>query len=282
MILGNETNMIYFSSLIESDTRFNSSVDELKILLDKCHLSYKTLQGTKDIWCRDYMPIQVSENRYVQFRYEPSYLDIYDELRTIQKEVLEANNITAEFSDINLDGGNLVQHKEKVILTDRVFDENPEYTQTKLIDELEKLFDAQIIIIPQINNDTTGHADGMVRWANENTLIGNDRSMEYKYWSKGMDKVLKHHDLDYIDVPFFDYRDPKYPEHAIGCYMNFLEVGNLVVLPLFEIDIDFDERVLGIFKEAFYDRVIRTINYNEVGKYGGLLNCTTWTIKTKS
>ena len=27
------------------------------------------------------------------------------------------------------------------------------------------------------------------------------------------------------------------------------------------------------------DRIIETINYNEVGYYGGLLNCTTWTIK---
>lgn len=34
-----------------------------------------------------------------------------------------------------------------------------------------------------------------------------------------------------------------------------------------------------MFKEVFYDRVFRIINYNEVGKYGGLPHCTTWSIE---
>lgn len=280
MISGVETNKVYVSGQLKSDKRFNKIYLELCDILNQHQVPHKLLKATKDIWCRDYMPIQVSDNRFIQFRFEPSYLKGYDDLRTVPEQVLEANIITVEFSDINLDGGNVVQHKSKVIITDRVFDENPDYPQNKLIDELERLFDAQVIIIPQINDDVTGHADGMVRWLDENTLIGNDRSMEHKYWSKGIDKVLRLHDLDYIDVPFFDYQDPKYPEHAIGCYINFLEVGDLIVLPVFEVLGNRDDEVLRIIKSAFEERNIDTINYNDVGRFGGLLNCTTWNIKT--
>ena len=33
-----------------------------------------TLNHTKDYWCRDYMPIQVSDTKYVRYMYAPDYL----------------------------------------------------------------------------------------------------------------------------------------------------------------------------------------------------------------
>ena len=194
------------------------------------------------------MPIQIEKGKFVQFRYEPSYLKDDLELQSDPKEVCIANNINPQFSKINLDGGNVVNWSDRAIITDRVFDENPEYSsKNKLITEIEKLLEVEIIVIPQIKSDMTGHADGMVRFVDHNTLLGNNQAQEFKYWKDGINKVLKEKGIDYIDIPFLDHKE--------------------------------DQEVYDKFREIFPDRKIETINYNEIGLHGGLLNCTTWTIR---
>lgn len=281
MITGKQTNTVYFSENIFSDPRFNKAAVALSKILSSNGIKQRQLVATKDIWCRDYMPIQVDTKEFVQFRYEPSYLQDESELQSDPKVVCPANGISPQYSGINLDGGNVVNWSDKVILTDRVFDENPKYyNKSKLISELEKLFQAQVIIIPQIKSDMTGHADGLVRFLDRDTILGNSRRDEPKYWQEGINKALKEYRLNYIDTPFIDYKDSKYPSyHAIGCYINYLEIQDLIVLPVFEVVNNKDEEVFNLFSKIFSDRKVVTINYNEIGLFGGLLNCTTWTIK---
>lgn len=225
------------------------------------------------------MPIQIDTDRFVQFRYEPSYLEDYLHLQSDPKEVYKANNINPVFSNINIDGGNIVQWEDRAILTDRIFTENPGYTdRLKLIDEIEKLLEAEIIIIPQIKSDMTGHADGLVRFKDKNTLIGNNREQEYKYWSSGINKILNQYHIEYIDIPFVNHKEKGYPDSAIGCYVNYLEVSNLIVLPIFEVAGNKDDEVFRMFQNICPDRDIEIINFNDVGRHGGLLNCTTWTV----
>jgi len=280
MVTGKESNTVYFSENLLTDKRFKKTCNALIELLEKHLIKYDFLKATKDIWCRDYMPIQIEKGKFVQFRYEPSYLKDDLELQSDPTEVCKANNIKPQFSKINLDGGNVVNLSDRAIITDRVFDENPEYaSKNKLIAEIEKLLEVEIILIPQIKSDMTGHADGMVRFVDKNTVLGNDREKEFKYWKSGINQILKEKGIEYIDIPFLDHKEKKYPDHAIGCYVNYLEVENLIVLPIFETEKNKDQEVYDKFREIFPDRKIETINYNEIGFYGGLLNCTTWTIK---
>jgi agmatine deiminase len=280
MIAGKETNTVYFSERLRSDERFTTTCNVLTDLLEKHSIKYDFLKATKDIWCRDYMPIQKGKGKFVQFRYEPSYLKDDLELQSDPKEVCKANNIKPQFSKINLDGGNVVNWLDRAIISDRVFDENPKFSsKTKLISEIEKLLEAEIIVIPQIKSDLTGHADGMVRFVDRNKVLGNEREQEFKYWKDGINKVLKEKGIEFIDIPFLDHKEKKYPYHAIGCYVNYLEVENLIVLPIFETVKNKDQEVYDKFREIFPDKKIETINYNEIGIHGGLLNCTTWTIK---
>ena len=280
MIASKDTNTVYFSELLSSDKRFTKTCNALTDLLEKHSINYDFLKTTKDIWCRDYMPIQIEKGKFVQFRYEPSYLKDELELQSDPKEVCKANNIKPQFSKINLDGGNVVNWSDRAIITDRVFDENPEYlSKNKLIAEIEKLLEVEIIVIPQIKSDMTGHADGMVRCVDRNTLLGNNREQEYKYWKNCINKILKEKGIEYIDIPILDHKEKNYPDHAIGCYVNYLEVENLIVIPIFETEKNKDQEVYDKFKEIFPNRKIETINYNEIGFFGGLLNCTTWTIK---
>lgn len=279
MITGKNTNTVYLSELIHLDKRFTESCNRLTGLLNKNGIAHKFINSTKDIWCRDYMPIQTEIGEFVQFRYEPSYLQEELELQSDPKKVCKGNDINPKYSNIRLDGGNIVNWSDRAIITDRVFDENPEYiSKTKLISKIENLLGVEIIIIPQIKSDMTGHADGLVRFIDRNTILGNNRLKEFKYWKNGMNKVLMEYGIEYVDIPFLEHKDKKHPYNAIGCYVNYLEVGNLIVLPIFEIEGNQDNEVLYLFEQIYSNRKIETINFNEIGLFGGLLNCSTWTI----
>jgi len=280
MLLNKLTNIVYLSKRLHSDERYTKTCNALIEVLQKHGIRHAFLNATKDIWCRDYMPIQIEKKRFVQFRYAPSYLKGSLELQSEPIEICKANNIEPQFSKINLDGGNVVNWTDRAILTDRVFDENPEYSsKNRLISEIENLLEVEVIVIPQIKSDMTGHADGMLRFVDHNTVLGNDRQKEHHNWKRQLNKVLGANGIDYIDIPFVEHKEKAFPDNAIGCYVNYLEVQDLIVLPLFGIDNNKDEEVYEKFRQIFPNRKFETIDYNTIGLYGGLLNCTTWAIE---
>lgn len=277
--LDNEGQTVYMSELLMS--RYPETCKGLIKILEKHYVNYSFIKGTKDIWCRDYMPVQTESGKLIQFTYNPSYLKgkkEWEESRSDVKDICEKNNIVATVSDINLDGGNVLICDGRAIISDRIFTENPSKDKDSLVNELSKLLECEIIIIPAENDDYTGHADGMVRFVNKNTILGNRMADEYKYWQKDMQKVLEKYSLSYIDVPFLtDIKDSKHPESAIGIYVNYLEVNDLIVVPVF--GREEDAQAIEIIQKAFPNKQIETINYSDVAKEGGLLNCTTWVVK---
>lgn len=280
MITDRETNQVYFSGLLATDERYSRAWKEIASILEKHRIRHGLLKGTKDIWCRDYMPVQRSEGSYVQFRYEPSYLAEERHLQSDPRRILYENGLQAQYSSINLDGGNVLRWTDRVILSDRVFDENPAYaSKARLLHQLEELFEAVVIIIPAIRSDMTGHADGLVRFYDRHTLVGNRLAAEYEYWQKGMRKVISQYGFNYVELPLFEHRERKYPLSAIGCYANYLEVGDLIIAPVFEVPGNKDQEAVAILSQVFPDRHIETVNINAVARQGGLLNCITWNIK---
>lgn len=170
--------MLYFSSILQTNPTYKSAADRLFAAFESAGIEYRLLCGTHDIWLRDFMPVQIRDGSYVSFRYEPSYLADIPKLKTNYKQDIASQfSFSITYSDINLDGGNVVisPSKEKAIISDRILKENPNYTQAELIKTLEQQLKAQVILIPSLKkkNDMTGHADGMVRFVNENTVIGN-------------------------------------------------------------------------------------------------------------
>ncbi|MBO7145350.1 MAG: agmatine deiminase family protein [Salinivirgaceae bacterium] len=272
---------VYMSELLMD--KFPTTCKNLISILEKHNVNYSFIKGTKDIWCRDYMPIQTESDKFIQFKYDPSYLKgkkEWEDSRSDVREVCRLNGIKATFSDINLDGGNVLICEGRAILSDRIFSENPNYEKETLVNQLSELLECEIIIIPALKSkyeDLTGHADGMVRFVNRDTIIGNQRAGDYKYMQEGMQKVLETFNLTYIDIPYFQDKDPKHPYSAIGIYVNYLEVNDLIVLPVF--GRDEDKQVAEILHKTFPNKQIETINYDEIAKEGGLLNCTTWVVR---
>ena len=264
--------MIYLSHLLKSTDKYISAADRMFAALNLFNIKYKLLNNTNDIWARDYMPVKTKSGKYVSFRYEPSYLADDLQLRTNFKTDIAPNfkvdNLV--YTDINLDGGNVVfsPSKEKVIISDRVFSENPEYDKNALLLELEKLLEASVLIIPSLKSDMTGHADGMVRFVDENTVVTNAPLSPYGFETK-VKKSLQNYGFNVIDFPYFDSNG----ESAIGCYLNFLETEKSIFLPVF--DVDMDNEAIELAKNIF-DKTIIPVNINEIAEYGGLLNCISW------
>lgn len=267
-----KTKTVYFSSILKTNKKYKPAADRLFAALDSNGIQYDFIENTKDVWLRDFMPILTKSGRYVSFRYEPSYLDNDPELKTdFQKNIssqLSLDNIVN--SDINLDGGNVVfsPSKTKAVISDRIFMENRNCCSAELVRKLEQLLEAQVIIIPSLRSDMTGHADGMVRFVDENTVVGNSPLSPFGLEAH-IKATLRNHGIEVYDFPYFDSKG----DSAVGCYLNFLETEQHLFLPVFNADTD-NEAIATA--ESIFEKPIVPVNINEVAEQGGVLNCISW------
>lgn len=279
MITDRESNFVYLSDHFEK--RCPSVYAHLSERFKEYGVKYDALPHTKDLWVVDFMPLQVSDNRFVQFAYNPDYIDKKDRnnIRTNPVEVTGLIGLTTESSPIVLDGGNVVKHKNKAILTTKIFKENTNYKEHALVDEIKRLLELdQIIIIPQEPNDSVGHSDGMVRFIDENTVLVNKYPDDktYKDFGLSLRWSLKNAGLDYVELPYDSWQNSKESD-ARGCHINFLEVGENIFFPIF--GTHSSQIAYLIMEEVFTGRNIIDIDCNDLAIQGGVLNCATWNIK---
>ena len=248
--------IVYLSAQLHDNPKYKAAADRLFAALDPNGVSYGFIENTKDIWVRDFMPVKTKSGKYVSFRYEPSYhiTDKHIANRTNFKNDLQGKAIDLPdvvFSDINLDGGNVVfsPSREKAIISDRIFSENPEREADELLSTLRNLLEAQVTIISSWEYDMTGHADGMVRFVDENTIVTT------------------------FNFPYFDPEDPD-GISAVGSYINFLETERHIFLPVFGIGMDGE--AVAEAERIFKDKTIVPINMKEIAADGGGLNCISW------
>jgi len=129
MINDLQTNTVYYSN--QSIYGLKDEVIALKKILKDQGIDCQKILGTKDYFCRDYMPVQRGSDKFIQFRFEPDYLlkkpdqkQYYSKVNLIHQknEFLKYLNII--HSDIILDGGNIIKWNDKVIITDKVILDN--------------------------------------------------------------------------------------------------------------------------------------------------------------
>lgn len=170
MIAELDTNTLFVSGLLEKKqpalfASVRSALNDVPI---------KIIPGTADIWCRDYMPIQLDQDRFCQFVYAPDYLQHHQHLVTPPEKCRLPFMLDYQQEPIVLDGGNVVASRTKVILTEKVYKENPSIERPRLRDRLEEIFQAECIFIPKQAGDDVGHSDGVVRFVVEDRVLIND------------------------------------------------------------------------------------------------------------
>lgn len=263
--------MILFSDKLIENDRYFDAVHNLLEALEKSSTAFQFVHNTKDIWMRDFMPVRTKSGRYVSFRYAPSYLNRTPDLRTeFSRDIAPQLDISVTCCDVNLDGGNVVfsPSGNLAIISDRIFSENPFCDEAALVRELELLLEARIIIIPSLKSDMTGHADGMVRFVDETTVVGNRTNHKYGLEQR-IRRVLTCHGLNVIDFPYFS----EGWSSAAGCYLNFLETEKNIFLPVFGCEADKEAKKAA---EIIFNKPIIPVNIREIAEDGGGLNCISW------
>ncbi len=268
---------IYFSDLLPG--RFPQFFEDLTGVLDSNKVPWVLLPHTKDIWCRDYMPVPVGRGRFLQFRYLPSYLKAKKWRPTITDaaKTCEAIGIIPKVWEIVVDGGNVIRLGSTAIMTERVYRENSDYPEEVLADLLKELLRVKdLIMIPEEPGDPYGHADGCIRFIDNDTVLINEPHQSHPSFILALRKTLKAHRLGYVEMPCFIDYDPKYKDSAVGNYVNYLQVKDLIIAPAYADYPEQNKRALEVLKRVFNQKKIVQIESTCVAKEGGVLNCISW------
>lgn len=270
--------VVYISDLLPH--RFASFYEDLSKALRTAGIGCRFLPGTKDVWVRDFMPLQTAPDRFVRFTYNPDYLRKYAKWRRTISEtssICEAIGIKTQETNLLLDGGNLERFERKAILTDKVLAENPGYSEDLVRKELLRILGLeQLIFVPQEPGDILGHVDATARFLDADTVLVNDfLSQSQQRFCDGLQNLLHRAGLRTIPIPCAA-RDDQAPLNAYGLYMNFLRVGDCIFLPVF--DDKTDQLALEAFGQLFHGYRIFPVRSNVIAAEGGALNCVTWNI----
>ena len=203
MIPDNQTNFLYLADCLPK--RYPTFFTSFEKLLNECKINFALIPHTKDVWAVDYMPIQIAGNKFVQFTYNPIYLQLKKYLPTISDvdKICATMGLAPLKTDIVLDGGNVVRSAHKAIMTDRIFGENPRYDRKQLIKKLKELLQIDhLYFVPEQPGDFTGHSDGMVRFINEGKVVINDFSNEKDWFKRAFEIAIHNTGLDYKTLPY--------------------------------------------------------------------------------
>ena len=296
MITDNHTNRVYFSSLLpEKCPVLNAHIVDA---LRKRDIPFTYLKGTKDIWCRDYMPIQIEKDRFVFYRYTPDYLQDKTGLTlqtnpelVFQEESNELPrllpmSVEEEMRPISIshpvfhrfelelvmDGGNVVKCGNKVVMTDKVFVENKDKTPQEVQRQIEEAFQCEVVFLPWDRNEEYGHSDGIIHCLGDNRVLMTNYADFDKYIVDKYLRILE----KYFDVTTLKYNVKRMHKRSWS-YINFLQIGTLVLVP--QLGIPEDEQALEQISSALPDCEIVGIPALEAVSRGGALNCLSWNIK---
>lgn len=269
---------VYISALLGKC--YNEVYSQFVTVMGNLGVTPKFLSYSNEVWCRDYMPVHIGGGKYVGFHFRPDYLwDTPLFRKYITQQDLAIEDLTIDFSDnmdLVLDGGNYVRCGDKVVMTDKIISENPNWRPFVLLNRLEEAFQAEVILLPWDMAEPFGHSDGMIAWLGDNrVLLNNYRQLEKsrsKPFTTRIYKILSGH----FEIVELEYKGK--PSRDSWCYLNYLEIGNTIILPAlsFNHDADEDMEAFSLFQHIFPNKGIKMVFAQPLIHHGGALHCVTW------
>ncbi|MGA9117454.1 MAG: agmatine deiminase family protein [Bacteroidota bacterium] len=263
----------------------------------------------QSIWVRDFGPVGVTGHTAWKAWFSPSYYDA-GEKRSAEKDDAAGERVAGELylnvrrletpggDRIVLDGGNFIHNGAGVaIVSNRIIADN----ESVSVEELEEVFRhsmgiRKLIIVPVEPGDDTGHVDGMLRFIDESTLA----VASYPAQPDGRPHLITEHDLTagraFLDrlAGFLGRQFPgnvvriphAVPESittdgmgsAVGCYLNWLRLGQVIFLPQFEGLTEQNALAARRLEEVIPagTRIVKVPVPNELPRLGGVINCISW------
>ena len=270
------TDTVFFSGLLPK--KCPVLYQSLDAILTDNGIDHRLLTNTKDIWCRDYMPIQMGEKRFVFYKYNPDYL----QTKYYQRTITDVNGIgnieclrqgDAVDLDLVVDGGNVVRCGDKVVMTEKVLFENKDKPRKEVQRLLEEAFQCNVVFLPWDRLEIMGHSDGIVHYIGDNrVLMTNYADFDADMARKFTGVLGKHFEV----IPMC-YNTKRKHRHS-WAYINFLQIGNLVFVP--QLGIPEDEQALQQVSEAMPRCKVIGVPALEAVRNGGALNCISWNVAT--
>lgn len=240
-------------------------------------MEYHLLSNTRDIWCRDYMPIQTDEKRFVFYKYNPNYLQKPHLKRTITDvtqigEVDCLRQSEAVNLDLVVDGGNVVKCGDKIVMTEKVFFENRDKSRDEVRRLLEEAFHCEIVFLPWDTVETYGHSDGIIHYAGGNRVLMTNYADSDADMARKFTRILDKH----FEVIHLEY-NVKRKHRRSWAYINYLQIGNLILVP--QLGYPEDEQALQQIANALPQCEVIGIEALEAVRKGGALNCISWNVR---
>jgi agmatine deiminase len=286
-----DTNVVYFSEFFK--LRFPGVYEPSRVNIEANGVRVRLIKGNQNIWCRDYMPVQVRDH-FVRFGYK-GYGTGYDDYPwlIVPQKCFKEFGPTVD-CPIVLDGGGIVRSRTHAIITEKVFIDNPGQHRSDILSTLQGILNLDVIIVPIEPGDTLGHTDGICKFIDDKSILVNDYSSmgpgEWDDYAGKLYEILNKAGLDiklmpyayeicpvmenkefYEKYPFADDNNP-----AIGYYINFLLTKSCILLPVF--GIEQDQAAVDVLKTWYPQHSVVAIDCRELSMEGGLCNCTTWNI----
>ena len=275
MICDYQTNKVYLAEGIKG---YPKVAENLLYALYKEGIETEYLPDSKSkkhVWARDYMPIQLEENLFLKYVYNPDYLKSAPEYIPPYISMIKSLKLKTKLTMFVIDGGNVVKFRDCVLMTDKVLVENCVRNELAFQRALEDLFEADVVFIPWDRYEMFGHADGMVRAIGYKHVLLNN----YIDYDKNLRmEILERLTKEGFEVEELHFDMPR-PSRYSWAYLNFLQVRNRIFVP--GLGLEEDEKALEQIK-AFYPnhRVVMVSGCLELVRDGGALNCVTWNIRT--
>ena len=257
------------------------------------NLYYRELDGTGNIWCRDYMPVPTPSG-LVKFAYKAG-LEAYAAYPQLAvPKSCWGDMYPCRQSSLILDGGgNCTCSENLAVITDVVYRHNPDQSPKQIRAELENELGLDVLIVPREIGDDLGHTDGILKFIDNFAAFVNDYSTRTdpleRAYGESINRLLRSRGIEPIPFPYgymtegfpkiseaeFRKKFPQGDDYnpAPGYWINFLWVEGLALVPSFGHDRD-DEAVRKI-EEYSSDDVLQ-IDCSDLCQEGGLVNCVSW------
>jgi agmatine deiminase len=273
--------IVYHSRLLKQNYSVTySGIDDALI---KIGIPYVEIPHTKDVWCRDYMPVISSSGSLIQFVYWPRYLQARKYKDTITPPTCYSKLDfcpRVKESVIILDGGNIQICGKVGLVTNRVFEDNYWYDPDDLIEKLKDTLELdKLISIPVEPGDETGHTDGVVRLIDEKTVFLNDYKNinDLKKYDSVVKTILKKENIDIIPFPYYPTKNTTFQgmPSAEGVYINYLKINKSILLPIF--GNRNDDIAINTLNSTLPDSIVYPIDCKALASQGGgVINCVSW------
>ena len=235
-----------------------------------------------DMWMRDYPPCM--PNQQIKFRYRPQYISKaqakFDE-GNFKRFARMMGLPELQQSHLVLEGGNIVENGvDAAITTERAHEDNYYLTKKEFVKELERTINRKVAVLPD-PQDTTGHADGIVSFVEEDVLLISlfddaDGPRYYEAMKKAVLQVFPN--LTVVPLPcYIQNSESQGFATAEGSYANSLVTNNAVYLPFFSNQTS-NQRAFDVFQRSTKKDVVPVHNSGKVPVLGGSLRCMTWQI----